>query len=1232
MVRRRFIRWPLLVLAVLTGLVSGALFLLSLPSVQTHIAIRILRTVNASLRGQLDFERLAAHWDGRIEIYGASLLDTAGVVIATVDTVQSRVSLNELLADSIHFQSLTLRGVTASLEFDSAGALNIANAVTPAQSDTAVTVRAAWVVLVDQFVLTGLGLKLGYAGQSYVDAAAWSLAGNLSFAQDSLHYSATLAIPDWLRLDAGGEIAATPKFSADGLAGFILEHRALQQLDTPFVLLREVSGHAQYRLTSDTLVSVLDLRSAPFGHIQGNLALALNSFAPALRCSLVLDTVQPAFLWNDSTKLLLQGTVVAEKAPTADWVNGWTVQAQLIDPEYGDYRADFANLQATTQDSQLTMDATLGVSSGRATIRGQLAVFRKTEQSGQLYLTATNVPLHELRADIPDSIANVTGSATLTFAQREPAAMQAAVDFVLRNAGAGVWQGDSLRGSLHLQNGDFVLDTATVWVSGARADLAASWLAGGELQGTTFVQIPDLGTLRKLPLHITGLDSLHGTIHGELTVHGKTSTTGMSSLHLSGVLTADSVRYRDNAVGSSTIKIVDWMPDEKSVNGVAHLEHVRLSGQKVDSAAVEFRGTLDSLGVQLQLWVITDTVEARADLTVRFADSTWHIALHQLHANTYQVAWHTEGESNIDLRGTAATVDALIVQSPYGTLIASGTVARPGDQDLALEVSGIELADWSKLLHHSLPAGLLNARIMISGPDTNVSGELSATIDSVEYESQLLADRVTVDAVANSVATSFKALYSLHGDSIAFARGSLPARLTFADGFVLDSQLPMSGRVALYDHPWTLGFPVLPYGSSISGRVSGELSVLGSPARPDWLGMIACRDGRYKDTRYGLDYQNIKADIELHRDTLAISNLQLTSIGSLSGSGQAVLAFPLPKSLDLTLNFENFSAVDSRILRARVTGAAQLKGSLDSLRADGNVRFSEGVYRVTQSTTKEIEEIDLTAELARLRGDTTEQRGILVSRFYQPMSHAIYVDIPGNVWLRGSGMNVELFGGLWMYKDANMAPYMNGEIKVKRGTVEFAGHEFLTDQDSGTVVFTGPVDNPDLNIVAVEQSILRQSNDRIRIRIFGSLQNSQMELSGNRADGSVMTVEAVLQRLFGAFIPLASDQTGGSDLTGSITSAGISQLSNVVGKMAGLDVFQFRSGSGGLADLSGSSLEVGTYLTDRLFVRVLQPIESVQGTQDVLVEYRLFDWLKLAGHQTGTKSSEFKTVLQWEWR
>jgi autotransporter translocation and assembly factor TamB len=99
-----------------------------------------------------------------------------------------------------------------------------------------------------------------------------------------------------------------------------------------------------------------------------------------------------------------------------------------------------------------------------------------------------------------------------------------------------------------------------------------------------------------------------------------------------------------------------------------------------------------------------------------------------------------------------------------------------------------------------------------------------------------------------------------------------------------------------------------------------------------------------------------------------------------------------------------------------------------------------------------------------------------------------------------------------------------------------------------------------------------------------------------------------------------------------LTTAASSQLSGMVGRLAGLDVFEFRPGEGGLSNLTGGALEIGTYVTNRLFVQVLQPIKTTQTGQKVSIEYRLLDWLKLRAQQTGRESSALDLYLQFDWR
>jgi len=74
-------------------------------------------------------------------------------------------------------------------------------------------------------------------------------------------------------------------------------------------------------------------------------------------------------------------------------------------------------------------------------------------------------------------------------------------------------------------------------------------------------------------------------------------------------------------------------------------------------------------------------------------------------------------------------------------------------------------------------------------------------------------------------------------------------------------------------------------------------------------------------------------------------------------------------------------------------------------------------------------------------------------------------------------------------------------------------------------------------------------------------------------------------------------------------------------------VLEYKPGTGEGNAVTSGTLEVGSYVTERLFVRVRQPVETGETQQAVTVEYRLLDWLKLRAMQEAQQSSAFDVVI-----
>jgi len=272
-----------------------------------------------------------------------------------------------------------------------------------------------------------------------------------------------------------------------------------------------------------------------------------------------------------------------------------------------------------------------------------------------------------------------------------------------------------------------------------------------------------------------------------------------------------------------------------------------------------------------------------------------------------------------------------------------------------------------------------------------------------------------------------------------------------------------------------------------------------------------------------------------------------------------------------------------------------------------------------------VEEVNLDSVLTVLRGDSTAAgpNPFSPTAIYKSMANELHLVVPGNCWIRGSGMNIELTGDMWMYKDHGADPTINGSIQTRQGQVSLLGKRF--EVTAGNIRYEGPITNPQLDVTAEYKSATTTTASvPLRVHVYGTMTETRFEFQG-------MTNEEAVQVLLGTG-PGGAGLLSQDQIQKTASGAATGQLTSLVGNWAGLDVFEYRPGTGPGNNLTSGSLEVGSYVTERLFVKVTQPIETGQIGQTVTVEYRLLDWLKLRGQQEAKQSSAFDLLIQLDWR
>lgn len=192
-------------------------------------------------------------------------------------------------------------------------------------------------------------------------------------------------------------------------------------------------------------------------------------------------------------------------------------------------------------------------------------------------------------------------------------------------------------------------------------------------------------------------------------------------------------------------------------------------------------------------------------------------------------------------------------------------------------------------------------------------------------------------------------------------------------------------------------------------------------------------------------------------------------------------------------------------------------------------------------------------------------------------TYRILVNAPRNLWVRGSDVNIEL----GLSKDFEVSYtndlYLSGEVIVKRGRVNALGRRFDVEENS-RVIFTGPPLAPYLNVTA--QHVNERENVTVFVHVRGQGKDFTIEPTSEppMSETEIYTLVATGRRNL--------ERNSGSSMTGAqaasvVGSLVASQAQKALSAELPLDVFSIEAGENGLA---GTQLEVGKYLTDKIYV------------------------------------------------
>jgi translocation and assembly module TamB len=430
--------------------------------------------------------------------------------------------------------------------------------------------------------------------------------------------------------------------------------------------------------------------------------------------------------------------------------------------------------------------------------------------------------------------------------------------------------------------------------------------------------------------------------------------------------------------------------------------------------------------------------------------------------------------------------------------------------------------------------------------------------------------------------------------------GALAVRLPPAGAVTL--RLEGEGQIADIEE-------LLPIGEDrLAGKFSLDVSVAGTVAQPRASGALRISDGRYESMAAGTVLTNVTLDLVGDRERFVLHNFSATDgeKGTMTASGSVDLAASRGPAIDAAIDVKSFRVLRRDEANLLAGGDIRITGQLTALRVASRVRVEHGELRPPDRLPPSVSTLDI-VEINSVTGQQPPPPRQEQSEPMLPAVLDIIVDLPGQVFVRGRGLDSEWRGKL-VVSGTSAEPVVTGSLAVVRGTFSLLGKEFKLT--TGTIGFNGGTKIDPTIAIAAE---VATADVTATVQIGGTASAPTLKL------GSVpeMPQDEVLARvLFGKTVGQITPAQGLQIASAAASLAGGGGgLLDKVRSALGLDRFDFGSGTtassaagnassnpASQSGLGGAKVSAGKYVAEGVYVGVDQGASAGTSRGKVEIE------------------------------
>jgi translocation and assembly module TamB len=573
------------------------------------------------------------------------------------------------------------------------------------------------------------------------------------------------------------------------------------------------------------------------------------------------------------------------------------------------------------------------------------------------------------------------------------------------------------------------------------------------------------------------------------------------------------------------------------------------------------------------------------------------------------------------MRSGAPATDAVLTWTP---------VRRQGGQlSTAGRLSGLPLA-WIELFGGPQLAGSALSGDMVFDAQWNAqlgtTLQVDASLARVRGDVNVLAEGIDGSAARVSAGVrEARVTVSSRGEQLVLAlvwdseraghaQGEIRTRLarTADGGWNWPEQAPLSGRVQAQLPRIGVWSVLAPPGWRLRGSLSADITVAGTRTQPQLAGPLAADDLALRSVVDGIELRNGRLRAQLAGQRLVVSEFLLHGSEEGGAGGGTLLAYgegswtPQGPSFQAQAQLSQLRASIRSDRQLTVSGQVVARVDPGGTSVTGELQVDRARIQVPEQSPPRLGDDVVVRNAPGLAATETErQKRPPASEGGRALTLRIAFDLGPDFRVAGRGIDTRLAGSVQIQGvNTGGTPQILGQIRTVGGIFEAYGQRMNIER--GELRFTGPADNPALDVLAVRPII----TPKVGVQVTGRAQSPHIELYSEAGLSDAETL---------SYVVLGRSSAGGGAETALLQRAAAALIAERGGTGKGI------AGSLGLDDISvradstsGAVVRVGKRFAENFYAAYERSLSGAMGTLYVFYDVsRLLTVRAEAGERTG---------------